>query len=454
MDVRGSSPALAPVNSATNQPDFSAFNFTPSSIIGTNWGPVVNAFPGEFLYHTPVTTGGQTSALPPNATYVVGTLTYDLSKFGITPTSNLTVSIDGTDTVIGAEVPGQPATFTFVAPTFAPGQQALVPGNVMAGIAVSGGGTSGNSIQGNLIGTTATGRTALGGLIDGIFIDSGAANNTVGGTTLGSGNTIAFNGNGVVIGNAPTDTATVHDSVLGNNIIGNTGTAITLGNDRATPNGVNPGPAPNDGQNTPLITALALTSVTGTLASVPSTPFRIEVFATPVINTVTQAQVFLGFVNVTTNASGMVSFTLPVTTLPLGSAITATATNLNNGDTSESSPALKQLLVTTQPTVVSSSDVQTVTIAAQLLGDTGPVVSATIQFTVQGLPGAVSTTTTTDGVATVTFSLPADVAPGQYPIVATLLEDGVATTTASSVLIVSPPVTPPEGGGKGRRWSR
>jgi trimeric autotransporter adhesin len=46
-------------------------------------------------------------------------------------------------------------------------------------------------VQGNLIGTDVTGTDSLGNGA-GILIDGSSANNTIGGTTTGAGNTIAF----------------------------------------------------------------------------------------------------------------------------------------------------------------------------------------------------------------------------------------------------------------------
>jgi hypothetical protein len=510
IDVRMSSAALAPVSPITHMPDFSAFNFLPSSTLGPNWGPVGNGFAGEFLYHTPPSSGGQPSGLAPNATYLVGTLTYDLAKFGITPSSSLLISIAGTDTVIGAQVPGNPATFKFVNPTFTAGQQPLVPGKATAGVAISGGGTSRNVVVGNFIGTSMSGSAKLGHFNNGVLIDSGAASNTVGdaspgganvvagnddgitltdsgtignvvlgnrigtdpratvnlGNTLagvflengaasntiggvlpGSGNVIAFGGKGVVVGNSPSDTATIHDSVLGNNIFGNTGPAISLGNQGPTPNGANPRAYPNDGQNTPTISALTLQTVSGGLTSIPNTTFRIEVFTMPLGG---GPQVLLGSLNVTTDATGSVRFTLPVTTLALGNVVTATATNLTNGDTSESSPVGTQLLVFSNPIIASSNVPQIVTLSAQLFAGNKPVTTGQVTFSILGLPGQVTATPNANGVATVNFTLPAGVTPGQYTVIATFVGEGeIAGATGSGLVTILPPV-----GKVGRRWAR
>jgi hypothetical protein len=172
------------------------------------------------------------------------------------------------------------------------------------------------------------------------FCREGAFNNTIGGTTVGSGNSIAFNAEGVVIGNSTSGIGAVGNSILGNSIWDNTGLGIDLGDSGQTfPNGPNPLSFPNNGQNTPIITKIKTTSVSGTLTSVPQTLFLLEFFATPVGSAPSQGQLFLGAIDVTTNASGVVSFTAPVAVIPKGMAITATATDLITGDTSEFSPA-------------------------------------------------------------------------------------------------------------------
>ena len=57
--------------------------------------------------------------------------------------------------------------------------------------------------QGNYIGTDATGTIALGNGVDGVVIDDGATNNTIGGTTAAAGNVISGNvGDGVRIAGA------------------------------------------------------------------------------------------------------------------------------------------------------------------------------------------------------------------------------------------------------------
>ncbi len=517
IDVRGNGAPLAPLDPLTGQPDYSAFHFSPSSTLGTGWAPIDSAFPGEFLFHTPPPPGTQPpSGLLPNATYLVGTLTYDLSRFGISPDPSLSVSIAGPDTVIGTEQAGDPRTFSFVNATFAPGQQpvqaapattgidikdggtsgnvvlgnlvgtdrtgtaelghltedvllqggtsrntvggtAAGSGNVVAGgddgIVLTDSGTSGNAVLGNLIGTDRSGRADLGNTLAGVLLENGAASDAVGGTAPGTGNTIAFNGTGVVIGSSASDSATTHDSVLGNRIFGSTGPGIDLGNQGTTATGPLPNTFPNDGQSAPVITGLTLNSVSATLTSVPSTTFRIEFYATPAAGAANRASAFLGVRNVTTGPAGTVSFTAPVATIPLGTAVTATATNLANGDTSDFSPPGTQVLVFSSPVVASSNAPQVITLSAQVFSGNGPVSAGPVTFTIAGLPGRVTVTPNANGIATARFTLPAGVRPGRYTIHVTFAggEEIPAGSGDEALTILPGPPTP---AGISRRWLR
>ena len=92
-----------------------------------------------------------------------------------------------------------------------PGAGNLISGNLTRGLKLEG--STGNLIQGNLIGLSANGTTPLPNASDGISIDSGSPNNTVGGTTAGAANVISGNqGNGVTI----TDAGSVNNLVQGN----------------------------------------------------------------------------------------------------------------------------------------------------------------------------------------------------------------------------------------------
>ena len=97
----------------------------------------------------------------------------------------------------------------------------------------------------------------------------------------------------------------------------------------------------NNGQAAPAITSVqtsaGTTTIQGTLNSVASTNFRIELFASPNCDPIGagEGRQFLGFVNVTTDAGGSASLSLDVPALGSGVAVTATATNRPSDDSSE-----------------------------------------------------------------------------------------------------------------------
>ena len=80
------------------------------------------------------------------------------------------------------------------------GARNIISGNLNDGVEISSNGTSGNVVEGNFIGTDKTGTTTysdpgrpLGNVVDGVEIDSGASDNTVGGIVAGAGNLISGN---------------------------------------------------------------------------------------------------------------------------------------------------------------------------------------------------------------------------------------------------------------------
>ncbi len=80
------------------------------------------------------------------------------------------------------------------------GARNIISGNECPGIAINSVGSTGNLVQGNYIGTDTPGIQALGNGCEGIYIGSGATDNSIGGNTTGAGNLISGNnGNGVTI---------------------------------------------------------------------------------------------------------------------------------------------------------------------------------------------------------------------------------------------------------------
>jgi hypothetical protein len=191
----------------------------------------------------------------------------------------------------------------------------------------------------NKVGVGANGITALGNAAAGI--DLSTSDSTVGGTNLADANVIAYNGKaGVSISGGN------HTAVLGNSFFGNNALAIDLGGNGRTSNDAGDAdPGPNDLQNFPQISGAASApgslTLTGTLNSSNNTIYRLEFFHSPDFSPSNQPQgkLFLGFTNVTTDASGNAGFSVTFNQSVSGGFITATATD-PAGNTSEISDGL------------------------------------------------------------------------------------------------------------------
>ncbi|NIN65001.1 MAG: CSLREA domain-containing protein [Anaerolineae bacterium] len=95
------------------------------------------------------------------------------------------------------------------------GKRNVIAANRM-GVNIVGSDTMSNTVSGNYIGTDASGSSDLGNVYNGVEIGSNAQNNTVGGQTALEGNVISGNGRtGVHIGGAGTDGNTVSLNYIG-----------------------------------------------------------------------------------------------------------------------------------------------------------------------------------------------------------------------------------------------
>jgi parallel beta-helix repeat protein len=102
----------------------------------------------------------------------------------------------------------------------------VVSGNTVFGILLEGSGTSNNLVEGNRIGTDVSGTIALPNGVDGVAFSS-ASNNTLGGTASGAGNQISGNGRfGVLLSGSGTS----GNVLLGNDIGLNAALTAKLGN--------------------------------------------------------------------------------------------------------------------------------------------------------------------------------------------------------------------------------
>src|SRR5439155_5473275 len=129
----------------------------------------------------------------------------------------------------------------------------------------------------------------------------------------------------------------VNNPTEGNSIFSNGGLGIDLDLDGPALNDDDdPDTGANNLQNFPELTSVTnsggMTTIAGRLNSVASTTYRIEFFANDAIDPsgYGEGQTFVGFKNVTTNASGNVSFTATFPQIGAGQLVTATATAPNN----------------------------------------------------------------------------------------------------------------------------
>jgi hypothetical protein len=234
-----------------------------------------------------------------------------------------------------------------------PAARNLISGNNGPGISITRD-ASGNRIEGNLIGTQKDGTSPLGNSGAGVEF-FGGSQNTIGGTTPATANTIAHNtGDGMSFFTLFTANPFVpsRDRILGNSVFANDGLGIDLTNDGRTNNDTTPPPPPpppdsdtgeNELQNFPGLTSAKpamkkgkkVTTIKGTLVSTPNRTFTIQLFSNPPGED--EGKTFIGQVTgVKTDSNGNASFSKSVTRkrAPVGSAITATATD-SNGNTSE-----------------------------------------------------------------------------------------------------------------------
>lgn len=176
---------------------------------------------------------------------------------------------------------------------------------------------------------------------DGISIQSTSNDNTV------SGSWIAGNGGtGVAVLSGSTG-----NTISENGIFGSGGLGIDLNADGVTLNDAGDGDTGGNGlQNFPTLTSVQIqggqTIVKGTLDSTPNTRFRLEFFSNTAVDPAAygEGETFLDAIEVATGSDGQVTFEAALDAV--GPNVTATATDLTTGDTSEFSPVLGSKEVT------------------------------------------------------------------------------------------------------------
>ena len=325
--------------------NFSDGNTIQGNRIGTNaagTGAIANLFEGILLYGSDGNTVGGAAAGAGNL--ISGNAGFGLhidssssnvvlgNYVGVTASGIVDLGNNGDGIVI------QDSSNNTIGGTTAAARN-VVSGNAGLGISLDNAGTTGNVVSGNYIGVGADGTTAIGNDNNGIRVNNGAANNTIGGTAAGAGNLISNNQwGGIYLIDG--GTAGAGNRMLGNVSYSNPGDqGITLqgfaGND-----GTKTAGEANLFMDTPVFTSASLA---GTLLTVGGyigtaagdTDFansRVEIFKS---NAAGDGLVYLGFL--TSNvANGNFFGTIDVTGLGLaaGNTITGTATD-TVGNTSE-----------------------------------------------------------------------------------------------------------------------
>jgi CSLREA domain-containing protein len=312
------------------------------------------------------------------------------------------------------------------------------------GINISGSPT-GMVIQGNKIGTDITGTMPLGNGNCGIAV-SLTSNGTIGGTSAGEGNIIAFNGfNGVSISGFTGDNTTW--AILGNSIHDNAQLGITLaasgcGATVPTPNDHCDTPSgANDQQNYPVITSASFSNgnvtLSGTLDSVANTMFRLEFFSNEQCDPsgFGQGQHFLGSNVVTTGADCTTTFGPVSFPLPAGdSVLTATATRLDDtGNPIETSELSACASISGKPTptptpTATTTPTVTPTATPTVTPSVTPIPTPTVT------PSATATPTPTPTVGCVFSQGYWKNHPDQWPV--TQLQLGNVTYTKDQLLSI------------------
>ncbi|UCH87322.1 MAG: hypothetical protein JSU97_02730 [Dehalococcoidia bacterium] len=96
----------------------------------------------------------------------------------------------------------------------------VISGNDGPGVFISGADTDGNAVKGNFIGTDASGAVAVANKTQGVLINDGAQNNTVGGSNPGEGNVISGNHFNVSMADSGTNGNVVKGNFIGTDASG------------------------------------------------------------------------------------------------------------------------------------------------------------------------------------------------------------------------------------------
>ncbi|MBV9864673.1 MAG: SBBP repeat-containing protein [Abitibacteriaceae bacterium] len=323
----------------------------------------------------------------------------------------------------------------------------IISGNTGSGINLTTTSARNSVVQGNSIGTNAAGTAAVPNGGDGIFVDTGAAINTIGGISAGQSNLIANNGqDGIgVQGNT-----TTRNSIRGNVFLNNGGLGINLQTagesfNVVTNNDLGDGDSGgNTLQNYPVITDArsinGSSPIIGTLNSTANATFTLDFYSisTPDPSGHGEAQTYLGAQNVSTDGSGNASFNFTYSGDLTGKYVTATATTAN-GNTSEFaanfqviSPVLTLSVTPNSFSEAAGPGVATGTVTRNT--PNGAALTVNLFSNISGKVSFPATVTIPANQNSVTFSIDAidnSIVDGDQTVVIVASQTGFTTGTAS-----------------------
>jgi hypothetical protein len=241
----------------------------------------------------------------------------------------------------------------------------------------------------------------------------------------------------------------VGNAILGNAISDSGWLGIELGDFGVRAN--DPGDAdvgPNNYQNYPVLTSVGVrvnTTVHGTLNSNPNRSFRVEIFSNAACHPYGngEGETYLGFVNVTTNASGDASFVTTFPPIPVGRFVTATATDLTTNDTSEFSACFAARQAEVRATNITGQQITSLTTGE---ANQGGGVFAQFQLGLSSIPTAnvtvpINVSDTTEG--TIVFpASPMTFVPGTFGTVQQVrivgVDDGIDDGAVPYAFVIGP----------------
>lgn len=232
------------------------------------------------------------------------------------------------------------------------GERNVLSGNASEGVEIIGNATANNVVIGNYIGTDSSGAGASLNQGSGVLIQS-ARDSRVGGTNAGEGNRIAFNnGDGVTIN------VSTNNTVRGNAIFSNGDIGIDLANNSVTANDAGDvDVGPNHLQNTPVLTGATAnssnTSIRGTLNSRADTTYQIDFFSSLQFAATGVYEAEKYLGSVSVTTDASGNTSFDVTVNGVVNGRFITATATDpNGNTSELSPAIRAESTIAPPTLV------------------------------------------------------------------------------------------------------